>query len=373
VRPSGAGADEGYYLRAELDTGQLEGFGAVSWFETAGVSCTINNMVSQLYIYEGQACIARNGAGITTIFPGSGENVSFTARKVGDGLTSPVPWFSDELDNWLIGAPLQIAAVTAPNLLMFRTRGWSSQLYLYRYEDNKNNGQRVLEAWSKFQYHPSLGNIVGVSSFKKSGLIFTARATGIVADVIDFKPGLDSHGYIDSRIPYADRADNGVADGSVVVNSTSPYFLLGTPLSRIDEFLGQFDDLDEEALEFGVVSPASVTPSNPFPRDQNGQAVLDGRMALNRVSADVRDTAGLVAVVTTRNRVQSSLDFEGRILGDSDNLIGRQPIYNGQLSIPVGREVRECQYTLSSKDWLPMRITGLSWVGQTFNNVRRVS
>jgi len=122
-----------------------------------------------------------------------------------------------------------------------------------------------------------------------------------------------------------------------------------------------------------VVSPASVTPTNPFPRDQNGQAVLDGRMALNRVTADVQNTAGMVAVVATRNRVQSSIDFEGRILGDSDNLVGWQPVYSGQLSIPVGREVRECSYTISSKDWLPLRVTGLSWVGQTFNNVRRVS
>jgi hypothetical protein len=518
VRPSGAGADEAYYLRAELETGQLGGFGSVDWFETAGVSCTIDNMVSQLYIYNGQACIARNGAGITAIFPGSGEHVAYAERRVGDGLTSPIPWFigktitmlsvfqdrlivgsqnyvsaskssdylnfwrgsvvtitdddpvemfafgsegdvlrhavlyngnlvifgdrqqygvsgdalltpkspliravsankdgtdakaqtsgnfifysqfgsegvsfhqmrvgalngqqtvtdelSDELDKWLLGAPLQIAAVTAPNLVMFRTRNNKSLFYIYRYEDNKNNGQRTLEAWTKFMYHDSLGNIVGVSSFKKSGLVFTARPGGIVADVLDFKSGLDAHGYIDSRIRYADRADNGVPDGAVVVNATSVYFLLGTPLSRIDEFLSQFDDLNPAALEFGVVSEARVTPSNPFPRDQNGQAVLDGRMSLNRVTADVADTAGMMSEVRTRNSLQSSLDFEGRILGYSDNLVARQPIYSGQLSIPVGREVRECSYTIISKDWLPLRVTGLSWVGQTFNNVRRVS
>jgi hypothetical protein len=518
VRPSGAGADEAYYLRAELETGQLEGFGAVNWFETAGVSCTINNMVSQLYIYEGAACIARNGLGISAIFPGSGDHPAYEARKVGDGLTSPVPWFigkpitmlsvfqdrlivgsqnyvsasksgdyldfwrgsvvtitdddpvemfafgsegdtlrhavlyngnliifgdrqqygvigdslltpkspliravsankdstdskatasgnfifysqfgsggvtlhqmrvgalngqqtvtdelSDELGKWLVGSPLQIAAITAPSLILFRTAGHQSDFYIYRYEDNKNNGQRTLEAWSKFQYHSSLGNIVGVSSFKKSGLVFTARESGVVADVVDFKSQMDEHGYIDSRVPYADMEDIGVEDGYVVVNSTSPYFLLGTPLSLIDEFLPQFDDLEESALEFGVVSRASVTPSNPFPRDQNGQAVLDGRMTLNRVTADVEATAGMFAIVTTRNQVQTAIDFEGRILGDSDNLIARQPVYKGQLSIPVGREVRECSYTISSKDWLPLRVTGLSWVGQTFNNVRRVS
>lgn len=518
VRPSGAGADEAYYLRAELESGETEGFGSVDWFETAGVSCTIDDLVAQLYIHDGRACIARNGAGITSIFPDSGEHPAYGERKVGDGLTSPVPWFvgrpitmlsvfqdrlvvgsenyvsasrsgdylnfwrgsvvtisdddpvemfafgsegdvlrhavlyngnliifgerqqygvsgealltpkspliravsankdstdakaqssgnfifysqygsegvslhqmrvgalngqqtvtdglSDEQDNWLTGEPLQIATVTAPNIVLFRTRNQPSMFYLYRYEDNKNNGQRQLEAWSKFQYDQSLGNILGVSVFKKSGIVFTGRASGVVADVLDFKGDLDSHGYIDSRVPYRDRAQVGVDGGAVVVNASSEYFLLGTPLDRVDEFLIQFEDLDPDSLEFGVVSPAMVTPTNPFPRDQNGQAVLDGRMSLNRVTADVQDTAGMVAVVETRNRVQSSTDFEGRILGDSNNLIGRQPVYTGQLSIPVGREVRECSYTISSKGWLPLRITGLSWVGQTFNNVRRVS
>src|SRR5690606_34210099 len=93
VRPSGAGADEAYYLRAELESGETSGFGSVDWFETAGVACTIDNLVAQLYIYNGQACIARNGAGITSIFPASGDHPEYGARKVGDGLTSPVPWF----------------------------------------------------------------------------------------------------------------------------------------------------------------------------------------------------------------------------------------------------------------------------------------
>jgi len=331
VRPSGAGADEAYYLRAELESGETSGFGSVDWFETAGVTCTIDNLVAQLYIHNGQACIARNGAGITSIFPASGEHPAYGERKVGDGLTSPIPWFidkpvtmlsvfqdrlivgsanyvnasrsgdyldfwrgsvvtisdndpvemfafgsegdvlrhavlyngnliifgerqqygvsgdalltpkspliravsankdstaakaqtsgnfifysqygsegvslhqmrvgalngqqtvtdelSEEQDNWLKGEPLQIAAVTAPNVVLFRTRNQPSTFYLYRYEDNKNNGQRQLEAWSKFQYAASLGNILGVSVFKKSGIVFTGRASGVVADVLDF-------------------------------------------------------------------------------------------------------------------------------------------------------------------------------------------
>jgi len=101
--------------------------------------------------------------------------------------------------------------------------------------------------------------------------------------------------------------------------------------------------------------------------------VLDGRMTLNRVSADVEDTGGFVADVESSSGVTRTTDFSGRILGNSTNLIGRQPTFTGQLNISVGREVRDCSYTIRSKDWLPLRVTGLAWVGQLFNHVRRVS
>lgn len=518
VRPSGAGADEAFYLRAELDSGATTGFGAVSWFEAAGVACTLDTFVSQMFIHEGTAYIARDGIGLETLAPTSGPHPAYEARKVGDGLTSPIPWFvgkqitmlsvfqdrlvvgsenyintsksgdylnfwrgsvvtiadndpvevfafgsegdvlrhavlyngnliifgdrqqygisgdsllspkspliravsankdatdakavasgnfifysqfgdegtslhqmrvgalngqatvtdelSEELSSWLLGSPLQIAAITAPNYILFRTKDQPLGFYLYRYEDSKNNGQRVMAAWNRFEYHTSLGKIVGMSSYKKAGIVFSARASGMVADILDFKADPDSHGCIDSRVPYADMAENGVAGGYVVINATDVRFLLGTPISKITEFLEQFDDLDPASLEYGGVSDGVVIPTNPFPRDQNGQAVLDGRMSLNMVTVDVSNTGGMIADITTRNGTLRTTDFEGRILGDSDNLIGQQPVFNGELHVSVGREVRECQYELRTKDWLPVKITGLSWIGQTFNNVRRVS
>jgi hypothetical protein len=518
VRPSGAGADETYYLRAELESGETSGFGSVDWFETAGVGCVLNNLVTQLYIYNGTGYLARNGEGLTALAVASGDHPSYGQRVVGDGLTSPIPWFvgktitmlsvfqdrlvvgsenyvntsksgdylnfwrasavniadddpveifahgsegdvlrhatlyngnliifgdrqqygisgdsllspkspiikavsankdavdakaqtsgnyifysqygsegtslhqmrigalngqqtvtdelSDELDSWLNGTPLQIAALTAPNLILFRTREHPQDFYVYRYEDNKNNGQRVIEAWSRFEYATALGQIIGISSYKKNGLVFTARGSLVACDVFDPKGEPDTHGNIDSWASFGTHTGVQTAGASYVVNATSQYFLLGCPYAQYADFISQFDDLSSAAIELGVVSPASVVPTNPFPRDQNGQAVLDGRMALNKVTVDVSDTAGMVGIVRTRNTTVTTTDFEGRILGNSDNLIGRQPIYNGQLNISVGREVRECTYEIRSKDWLPLRVTGLSWTGQTFNNVRRVS
>lgn len=518
VRPSGAGDDEAYYLRAELESGETTGYGAVDWFETAGVSASVDTFVSQLFIHAGTGYIASTGAGLESLAPGSGEHPDFASRAVGDGITSPLPYFigrqitmlsvfqdrlvvgsgnyvnasksgdylnffrgsvvtiadndpievfafgsegdvlrhavlyngsllifgdrqqygisgeqlftpksplikavsankdstdakaqasgnfifysqfgddgtslhqmrvaalsgqatvtdelSEELDTWLSGAPLQIVTLTAPNYVLLRTRDKPSGFYLYRYEDNKNNGQRMVSSWHRFQYAAALGNIVGISSHKKSGIVFTARPEGVVADIADFNADTPRHGHLDSRVAYIDRAQAGVVGGYAVAAHTSPYYLLGAPEADVADFLSQFDDLTEAELEYGAVSEAWVIPTNPYPRDRNGEPVLDGLMSLNVVTADVDDTGGMVAEVVTKNGTTRATDFEGRILGNSDNLIGRQPLFTGQLAFGVGQEVRDCHYVLRSKDWLPLRITGLLWTGQTFNHVRRVS
>ncbi len=518
VRPRNAGADEAYYLEARLDDGRESGYGAVSWFEVAGVYAEITGLFAQMIIHDGEAYIARDGLGLSSIAPDSGEHPTIRGRVVGDGLTSPLPWYigrpitmlamfqdrlligsenyinasragdylnffrgsvldisdsdpvevfahgsegdvlryaipyngdliifgeqqqygisgdtmftpraplvkpisankdavetrpvvsgnyifysqhglegttlhqmrvhaldaeavvtdelSDDLGSWLSGDPLQISAVTAPNLVMFRTAAHKDTMYLYRYHDDKNNGQRVIEAWHKFTYNPALGTIVAVSSFKKSGIVFTARPGYLVADIAVFDGDDYSHACIDSRVPFADRAVIAVPEDEcvAVVGRSHEGYLLGTPMHRYDEFIAQMPDA-EEHLEFGVVSDAHVTPTNPFPRDHNGQAILEGRMTLNRVSVDVEETGGMMADVSTSSGVIRTTDFEGRVMGNTLNVLGKQPLYTGQLNVSVGREVKSCAYTIRSKDWLPLRITGLSWVGQVFNHVQRV-
>lgn len=520
VSPRSAGADEAYYLEARLDDGGTSGPGAVSWFEVAGVSAEITGLFSQMIVHNGEAYIARDGDGLQSIAPDSGEHPNIKPRVVGDGLTSPLPWYigkpitmlgmfqdrllvgsrnyvnasrsgdylnffrgsvlnitdndpvevfahgsegdtlryavpfngnmilfgellqygidgdklftprsplirpissnrdsvgarplasgnyifysqhgedgvslhqmrvgsldaeatvtdelSDGIGNWLNGSPLQISALTAPNIVMFRTDGHPSMVYLYQYLDDKNNRQRVQGAWHKFEYNEALGTIVAVSTYRKTALVFSARQGYVVADVASLDGSIDrNHGHMDSRVAYEDRALVDVDDDEAVavVGRGHEAFLLGTPMSRIAEFADQLPGA-EVHLEYGVVSPAWVTPTNPFPRDQNGQAVLDGRMTLNRVSVDVEATGGMMADVSTTSGIVRTTDFEGRILGHSTNLPDEQPIYTGQLNISVGREVRDCAYTIRSKDWLPLRVTGLAWVGQVFNHVQRVS
>lgn len=520
VQPRGAGADEAYYLEARLDDPtNSDGYGAVSWFECAGVTAEVTNLVSQMIVWDGQAYIARNGDGLTAMAPASGEHPDYKVRVVGDGITSPLPWFigkvinalavfqdrlivcsdnyvsssksgdylnffrasvlniadddpvevfahgsegdtlrssvvyngnlllfgdsqqygisgealftprqplirafsankdatyckpvasgnfvfytqygadgtsmhqmrvgalngqqtvtselSEDIGDWLTGQPLQVVALTAPNFVMLRNTGHASDVYLFGYVDDSNTGERRVAAWHSIEYASALGTIIGISSYKKAALVFTARSGSIVCDSLSLSGAPDNMPCMDSTIPNASASAQDVADADtvVVVGPGHEAALLGTPFDRLEEFLEQIED-EDAYLWRGVVSPAVVVPTNPFPRDQNGNAIMEGRMTLTHVGIDVVDTGGLVGEVSTKNGVVKTLDFEGRILGSSSNLIGRQPLFTGTLTLGIGREVRDCEYSLGSKDWLPLRISGIGWAGQTFNNTRRVS
>ena len=298
--------------------------------------------------------------------------------QIGQLLESPVSYeVSQQLDKYIQGLPCQLVAVTAPNMIVYRTEE-SSDLYTYTYVDDQAGGQRLLDAWSRWVYNPVLGRMCGVSLDNGSLLLFYMRQAGANLVLVCDKQSLNTDR---STIPHLDSARrydllgdwHEAADPellSAAVSTASEFSLLGTKLSLLEALREQIEVLDSH-LWVGAVSEAYVTPTNPYVRDRNGRAVLSGRLTLVQVAPSVVRTSGMIADVETSNGSLRAKEFNGRVLGLSSNQVGRQPTADVLVPFGVGREVRECAYTLRSKDWLPLTITSIEWTGQVFNRVRR--
>jgi len=139
---------------------------------------------------------------------------------------------------------------------------------------------------------------------------------------------------------------------------------------RLTQFLTEYTTGTDGWV--GIVSEASVTPTNPFIKDRAGSPILDGRLTLGRVRISVANTGGLYVDVTSSQGTKTVTDFNGRILGDASNKIGYQPVVTTAVYGNVGKEIRQCSYKIKSRTWLPLTITALEWVGQYFNNTKRV-
>lgn len=303
--------------------------------------------------------------------------------QYGQLLTSPVSYeVSQQLDTYISGSPCQLTATTAPNMVLFRTETQASKFFVYQYLDDSGGGQRLFDSWSSWQFANNVGTVIGTSSYLGEVLIFTMRDGGpagvyIVADSINLSNESSDLPYFDSAKPYSALGTGwhayAAAAMQTAVDSGSSYYLMGVNYPDTATLIDQLGADITPHLYVGSYCDAYVEPTNPFVRDQKGNAILNGRLTLSQVTPTVRNTGSLIGNVWTTNGTDRNLQFEGRILGRNTNIIAQQPRITGTLPpMAVGREVRECAYSFTSETWLPMCITSLDWTGQFFSRVRRV-
>jgi len=125
-------------------------------------------------------------------------------------------------------------------------------------------------------------------------------------------------------------------------------------------------------------------------RDQGGQPIMQGRLTVNKLDVYYKDAGGFEATVTSRYGITkqynsfdwsvtdtaygkvTALRFNGRVLGQAANMVGVIPITSGSTPVFIGRESKDYVCKISSRSWMPLSITRVSWTGQWFLNHRFV-
>lgn len=294
--------------------------------------------------------------------------------QIGQLVDSPESYeVSKQLDRYLKGRPVELVAVTSPNVLFLRTETQRDRVYVYTYLDTAAGGERLFDSWSSWVTAPAVGAIIGLSRHEGDLMVYYMRHTGtnisVAADRFVIDTDLSAVPYFDSYRPYADVLP-GVdpAAVSVAYGNERAEYLLGAPWARRMEVISEYGTA---ALYTGFNFPAYLTPTNPYILDQNGKAIMSGRLTTSNINVSVADSSGMVGTVTTRFGDKVSVNWNGRAVGSTSNLVGVVPITTTSLSLVVGREVRDYAYTLAAKTWLPLTVTALEWSGQFFNNNRR--
>lgn len=288
---------------------------------------------------------------------------------------------SNALDKYIVGAPAQLVELTSPNIVLLRTEGKTDGCYVYTYLDSPDGGQRVFDSWGKWEFDPALGTVVGTTVDSGGVVVFTLRDGGgklfLVADRITLDSDLSDYPYADS-LRKASTISVGswhdlVAEDTLIgaLDSTTTYHLIGDLYSKRASLVAQLPGTTYAMMWVGKLYDSYVTPTNPYLRDNNHKAMLNGRLTLGIVRASVTTTGGVLGTVESLSGMQEQTVSEGRFVGRASDIIGTQPLITGQVSFGVGKEVRECKYTLRALTWLPMTITAIEWTGQWFNRLRR--
>ena len=100
---------------------------------------------------------------------------------------------------------------------------------------------------------------------------------------------------------------------------------------------------------------------------------MQGRLTVNKLDVYYKDAGGFEATVTdTAYGKVTALRFNGRVLGQAANMVGVVPITTGNTPVFVGRESKDYVCKISSRNWMPLSITRVTWTGQWFLNHRFV-
>lgn len=290
---------------------------------------------------------------------------------------------SQQLDRYIKGKPCQILCNQSPYVVMLRTTEMYNGFYIYTYLDSMNGGQRLFDSWSRWEWDTRLGYCCGLSKYQGEILGYTFRThsggTWIIADKFTFDTELSDYPYCDSWMPMATfvntpdwmQAANYSSGLQVAYTSAHEYFLLGSPYKDLETTMPWWRD-DQAFLNIGVGYESSVTPTSPFLRDKNDKAILNGRLTVSSMNVSVTSTGALDGTLELPDRTVPLPGFDGRILTRITNVIGAQPLVETSVKVPVYKEIREYKLKLLARQWLPLTITGLEWIGQWFSRVRRV-
>ena len=331
--------------------------------------------------YEGVSDAPPVGAGGFIFYAKRGGKYS-SLHQIQPGQTENSPESfpaSSQIDSYIRGGSIEMVSATgSPSHILMRASLARNSLYVFTYLDKQDG--RKLDAWSRWDFDTALGPIVGVQSVVDAALVFHIRAGAgglyVVADSVPITTGLSDTPYLDSQRPWAQVV---AGTGSVIPATTGNWAaafstastrrFTGTALANVATLQTNYPG--EPGLTVGAINDAYFEPTNPYMRDGNGKAILTGRLAIAKLVVGFKDSIGFKWDITYRDTVVTSIEFNGRIMGTPENLIGVEPITTGQYNLPIGRETRSYTLRISARKWYPFTAAALEWSGQFFNRVQR--
>ncbi|KAF1043428.1 MAG: hypothetical protein GAK35_02212 [Herbaspirillum frisingense] len=291
---------------------------------------------------------------------------------------------SQQLTRYIRGRPIELVSISSPATLFVRTDGNDFGCYVYSFIDAPGSQQRQFDAWYRWEWSENVGRIVGITSYKSTMFAFLLRTDGtdtyFACDQFVMDSSLSAFPYLDA-MRSADHLSTGTIiaakpdtfmDVATAIDATQDEFLLGSEFAEYGAFRDDYPTIPDSAFWTGFQYDAYVDLTPPFVRDQNDRAIVNGRLVVNRYSVSVTETAGLDAFLTAVSTTKQVLSFNGRRVGRSNNVVGRQPVTTTSLNVPAGRANTEHSLRLQARLWFPMTISAIEWVGQFFNNARRV-
>lgn len=133
------------------------------------------------------------------------------------------------------------------------------------------------------------------------------------------------------------------------------------------------DDMAGGNVIIGIPFKARYVPTMPFVKDQDGVVISTGRLRVNHFLITLRDSAYVLAKVLSKYWPGEEVRYDGRIVGDINNVVGEPALINDQFYIPFREDTSDAEFEIYSESFYPMTLLDIEWKGQYTKRGRRIA
>jgi hypothetical protein len=308
----------------------------------------------------------------------------YTEGSTGINDTRPI---TQHVKKYIVGSAERIIASSNYDMLIVGTNTDRNTLYIYQYiwADNA----KVLSSWSKWTM-----NLPVVYSFFDEELLYHVMQQGTAyylyrqsLDVED-NAGVNSTVNLDARfdvftvntqftLPYDDMytysfvavQGTGCPNPGMQASILSIAYNAGLPgwvVTLKNDMLGG-------NIVVGTPYRSSYIPTMPLIKDGDGVAVATAKLVINSFIVSTANTGYIAGYMRSPHGDSDIVEYQGRIVGAVDNIVGQAAISDAEFIIPFRENVHLADIEIFSDSYLPMTMLDIEWVGQYTKRGRRIS
>ena len=126
-------------------------------------------------------------------------------------------------------------------------------------------------------------------------------------------------------------------------------------------------------LIVGVRYTSRYRPTMPFIKDADGIVVGTGNMRIRNFLVSVHQTGELVGYTTSKYGNGEEVRYNGRVVGDVDNVVGETTLGTGQFVMPFRQNSDQAEVEFYTDSYMPATLLDIEWQGQYNKRGRRIA
>jgi hypothetical protein len=297
---------------------------------------------------------------------------------------------TQHVNRYIVGKTYKLTASANYETLLVHTDNSQTEVYVYQYiwsDDNK----KVQSAWHSWRFEHNI-----VHSFFDEDVLYIVQNIGtdyyllrMPLDVQD-SAGIEYPVYLDQRFDVFDCEQSfvlpfdylhvGGASSIVCVqgaNCPNPGLRIAVTSVEFVSGTGYVVTLKKDMqggdIIVGKKFLSRYMPTMPSVKDQNGVVIGTAKTRAKTFNVSLDDTGYIAGKVTSKYGPAAIVEFNARIVGDVDNVVGEQPLSSGTFAVPFRQDVNKAEIELYSDSHLPMTLADIEYEGQYTKRGRRIA